>query len=707
MLPFRPSLVSPLVALSLLGATDAQSPLVDKTLVVWAAPANLSQRGGSAVTLDDRRGHFDGIVFGELAPARWMAGSDYFRRTTREQTGFPAETTAGQALVQIAIAYAGRTVTVHRDGAVYSRHGIEAAQPFDDDSVVVLGLRHLDAADRACFAGSIADARIYDRALSREQIAGLRPHEAGEPAPWAWWSFADGATGDRTGRFPASTSFGNARVADGRLWLDGDGAHLVASKASLAAHSARHDHEQQNRSARALRERLLADPHRPRYHFVAPEGVCIPFDPNGATFWRGRYHLFHIFQDRGRHDWGHVSSADLLYWRHHPTGLVDGMFSGNCFLDARGRPTMCYHQVGLGNALAVALDDELDSWRKLDTNPITPATRPGDPHHDRYRSWDPFGWYEDGSYYAIFGGNRPAVVKASEPAGPWRYVGDLFAHGVDGAALDEDVSCADFFELDGKRVLLCISHRLGCRYYTGVWRDERFHPTFHARLSQVDNTLFAPESLRDDQGRRIMWAWILDAPGIAARAPAGWSGTMSLPRVLTLGKDGSLHMAPPVELERLRQRPRRHADLVVPADGATPLPDCGGDSIELAITWLPGAAREYGVEVCRSPGGEETTRVRYDAEARRVEIDTTRSSLGDAPRAVEFAPLALADGEPLRLRVFVDRSVVEVFANDRQALVRRIYPTRRDSVGVRLYANGDAATAASVEAWDLAPTNPF
>ena len=233
-------------------------------------------------------------------------------------------------------------------------------------------------------------------------------------------------------------------------------------------------------NARALRERILSDPERPGYHFVIPEGVAMPFDPNGAIYWKGRYHLFYIFQDtrlgKKSDHWGHMSSADLFHWRHHPTGLLDGMYSGNCFLNREGVPTICYHQKGQGNAMAVALDDDLNEWKKLDSNPITPRTREGDEHHGKYRSWDPFGWLEGDTYYAIFGGQRPAVAKAPALEGEWKYAGDLFAHGVEGVSFDEDVSCPDLFELDGKHVLLCISHRLGCRYYVGDWRGRAVPP---------------------------------------------------------------------------------------------------------------------------------------------------------------------------------------------------------------------------------------
>jgi beta-fructofuranosidase len=57
--------------------------------------------------------------------------------------------------------------------------------------------------------------------------------------------------------------------------------------------------------------------------------------------------------------------------------------------------------------------------------------------------------------------------------------------------------------------------------------------------------------------------------------------------------------------------------------------------------------------------------------------------------------------------VFVDRSVVEAFANDRQAAMRRIYPTRADSVGVSLFSQGGAAKVRRVTAWEMSPSNPF
>ncbi len=464
-------------------------------------------------------------------------------------------------------------------------------------------------------------------------------------------------------------------------------------------------------NARELRERVLSDPERPGYHFVMPEGVAMPFDPNGAIYWKGRYHLFYIFQDtrlgKKSDHWGHASSTDLFHWRHHPTGLLDGMYSGNCFLNKDGVPTICYHQKGQGNAMAVALDDDLNEWKKLDSNPITPRTREGDEHHGKFRSWDPFGWLEGDAYHAIFGGGRPAVVKSSALDGEWQYVGDLFAHGVEGVSLDEDVSCPDLFRLGGKDVLLCISHRIGCRYYIGEWRDEQFHPESHAQMSWVDNSFFAPESLEDGKGRRIMWAWILDEPLFGTRTKHGWSGTLSLPRVLSLGEDGLLRMDIPEEIEALRYGGVRKGPLTVPSGEDLPVDGVAGNSLELIVEMEGAGASRFGVKVCASPDGQEETAVFYDVKEKLLKVDTRKSGPDDTPKAVEAAPFQLRDGERLKLRVFVDKSVVEVFANSRQAIARRIYPSRRDSVAVRLFSSRGDAHVHSLKAWKITPSNSY
>ena len=153
---------------SLAPAQTPEPSLADKTLVVWVAPANLTQRGGSALTIDDGRDQFDGIVFGELAAAKWMAGSDMFSRTQKEQNDFPAETADAKTFVQIAIVYQGRQVTAYRNGQQYSQHTMATGpQAFGPQSIVMIGKRHRRQADKAHFGGAIDDAHLRSGADPR------------------------------------------------------------------------------------------------------------------------------------------------------------------------------------------------------------------------------------------------------------------------------------------------------------------------------------------------------------------------------------------------------------------------------------------------------------------------------------------------------------------------------------------------------------
>ena len=383
------------------------------------------------------------------------------------------------------------------------------------------------------------------------------------------------------------------------------------------------------------------------------------------------------------------------------------MYSGNCFINEHGIPTMCYHQVNSGNSLAVALDDDLDGWRKLSTNPITPNTVEGDQYHNKYRSWDPFGWFDGEHYYSIFGGEHPAVAKSKHLDGPWEYTGDLFAHGLEGVSINEDVSCAELFRLGNKDVLLCISHRLGCRYYVGKWKNDQFYPEYHSRMSWIDNMFFAPESLTDSSGRRIMWAWILDYRDFSDRAKDQWSGTLSLPRVLNLNKNGSLDIDVAAEVEKLRYQSFSLPPFVVQADSDARIDGTFGNSFELIIEFDVSDAQELGVKVCVSEDESEYTIISYDQNAELLKVDTTNSGPEKSPKSIESAPLVLSKGEKLILRVFVDKSVIEIFANSRQAIARRIFPEKTDSTGVKVFTKGSNVEVTKFKSWQIAPSNPY
>ncbi len=746
-----------------LQAQTADAPLGDKTLLVWAAPATLEQGGGSSLTIDNGDGTFDGIVYGELEPRRWMPGSDNFARTEKRQAQWPAETASADQFVQLAIVYRGREISVYRNGKQYATYTMaHRPQQFGPRPLVLFGRRHLDARDtERTFAGRIKDARIYDRALDRSTIAALKPGRvSGKVKPWAWWSFADEGLREKTGRFNQINLVGDVRVENGCLVLAGKGATLISASVRGSTDgsttwapipgewsSTSPVPPEVLRSARLLRERFLADPFRPTYHFCVPEDMGMPGDPNGAFYHAGRYHLMYLYNRNGSgFSWGHISSRDLVHWRHHPDAIGpgggdQGCFSGGAFVDDDGRAYLSYWMLwgARGIGLARSSDAAFDRWTKLDVNPVIRSTdwgltetKESDGRTLVYGSADPSNiWKKDGRYYMLAGnllvldkfGRAPDApleqqgdrlyLFVSDDLKSWKYLHVFYERNPEWTDRSEDNMCPSFLPLpsrpdggpaSGKHLLLFISHNKGCQYYVGEYRNDRFFPLNHGRMTWVDNTYFAPEAFVDGSGRQVMWSWLTDNP--PGEEQKGWSGVYGLPRTLWLGEDGTLRMRPVPELETLRCHERTWEDTTL-ADGRTrQLDGVVGDACELQMEIEPGTTTRCGVKVRASGDGKEETLLYYDPSARQLVFDATRS--GTMGRmVVERAPLDLRPGEPLRLRVFVDKSVVEVYANDRQAITRRVYPARAESLGVIVFADGGSAEFKNLRAWEIAPSNPF
>ena len=510
-----------------------------------------------------------------------------------------------------------------------------------------------------------------------------------------------------------------------------------------------HDTEQALRSARQLQERFARDPYRPRFHFLPPGGWLN--DPNGALYWHGRYHLFYQYypdaaysitehRDGSRKHlpicWGHASSSDLIHWAHHPIALqpslpgVDGhaCFSGHV-VDNDGVATIIYFGVPGGSCIATSSDYWLDRWAKH-PRAVIPRPRPGDPDHGRYSGGDPCMWQEGDQWYALCGFRSPqggdtASLFRSRDTLHWEFVHDFYESRRDWTSARDDCAVPDFFPLGDTHMLLYMSHQAGARYYLGGWRDETFYPEVHGHMNWAGGQLNAPKSMLDGNGRRLMWGWVCEARTKDAQRAAGWAGILSLPRVLSLSAGGHLLIEPPVELHALRHNHRRRTGIRLAGDADHPIPEVRGNCLELAVDCDPGDADEVGVRVCCAPDGSEHTSISYRPEAQELVIDTRASSgrsdlMQPWPRPwaalfsdpvkelatteqvyVQRAPLALQAREPLKLRIFIDRSVVEVFANGRQCMTQRIYPARRDSLGVALFSSGGSACCTALDAWDM------
>ncbi len=168
--------------------------------------------------------------------------------------------------------------------------------------------------------------------------------------------------------------------------------------------------------------------------------------------------------------------------------------------------------------------------------------------------------------------------------------------------------------------------------------------------------------------------------------------------------------------------------MTLPANQEIVLEHIQGNAMEIVAEIDPKNAPLVEMNILRSPGKEEHTRIgffkqigfrdweRYggwgdkvaEASDSLIMIDSSYSSeLPDVRlRAPEIAPVYIKPGERLKLRVFIDRSVVEVFVNGRQCVALRVYPGRPDRLGVSLRAQGQDAALERFDAWQMKSIYP-
>jgi beta-fructofuranosidase len=471
----------------------------------------------------------------------------------------------------------------------------------------------------------------------------------------------------------------------------------------------------------ASRARLAEDPARPLYHFSPPENYMN--DPNGICQWGGMYHLFYQFRPDGIDNvhWGHSVSEDLVHWEDLPLALYPDQekdcFSGQTLVE-EDRVIATYHGTGAGNSIATATDPLLLNWEKHPSNPVIPIVDIDD-NGMPYRVFDPCIWKEADGYYALSGvfqdGERSIDCKGvdhlfrTQDLENWEYVGKLIENDYR-TEPGEDYAVPNFWPIgNDKHMLLFFSHKRGGQYFVGDYDTDthRFSPDYHGRMNygplSVGN-LHAPSATIDDSGRYLSIFNVKES-----RETRGWDNVMTVPRVLSLADDNSLLIAPVPELEELRFNKKSVAETNIPANQDIVLPGIAGSAIEIHAVIDPNDAREVGLNVLRSPDATELTRISFfhRGSARwgtpQLQIDGSQSSTGAdvLGRPPETGPLDIPDGEHLRLRIFIDRSIVEVFANDIQCLTLRAYPESPASTGVSVFAKGNTATLKSLDCWQM------
>lgn len=482
------------------------------------------------------------------------------------------------------------------------------------------------------------------------------------------------------------------------------------------------------------------DRYRPQFHAIPNSGWMN--EPHAPFYYKGQYHLFFQKNPFGpfwrQIHWGHWVSPDMVHWREMPIALApeddtlapDGIWSGSAAYRKDGTPVLFFtagndavpihERTGLAVPKDIG-DPDLLNWEKFPT-PVTlqqaGAGRTGD-----FR--DPFVFRDESrdSWFQLVG----SVVPGSSGAGlvyespdllNWTYRGPLFTI--------DPVKYPDFvrtFELpvllpigkgkDGReRHVFMADLKAQAYYWTGIFdaASARFIPDSEApRVFDLGEGHFSgPSGFVDPKtGRTIVFSIAQGERTAQIDWESGWAHNAGLPVEMKIGPDGDLRLAPIDELKSLREALLLDLRDVTPAAAAAALSQVGGDMIELELELAPatGSSAKRGLVLRKAPDNSEHTDLYVDLARQRFEIDREHTTLDPDMRSRGVQGGAFdAAGENLRLRVFLDRSMVEAYLNERKSLTSRVFPARPDASGLALMAAPEDRVV-NLKVWRLKASN--
>ncbi|EKZ6374663.1 glycoside hydrolase family 32 protein [Klebsiella aerogenes] len=452
----------------------------------------------------------------------------------------------------------------------------------------------------------------------------------------------------------------------------------------------------------------------PRYHLAARAGWIN--DPNGLVWFDGWYHAFyqhHPYSNQwGPMHWGHARSKDLVQWEHLPVALApegpedkDGCFSGSAVVDG---DTLALIYTGHKFHGDPADENNLYQVQCLATSRdgihferqgMVIDTPPG-MHHFR----DPKVWREGESWYMVVGARVDDVGQVrlyrSDDLRYWQDAGILAQAE---AGMGYMWECPDFFELDGKRVLMFSPQGMAADgfarrnlfqsgYLLGDWQPGQPFVREEAFVElDSGHDFYAPQSFLTPDGRRIVIGWLDMWESPLPEQQDGWAGMLSLPRELSLGAYNRLLMRPAKEVEGLRRDWFPWPVSSLKNQQLTMVEHC--ETMEVNLHWdmANSCAEQYGLSF------GEGLKVYVDNQMQRLVLERRYPQYG----LCGTRSVPLPAGSALKLRLFFDSSSVEVFVNDGEAcLSSRIYPDARRRE-LALFSWSGSAALIDGGAWNL------
>lgn len=466
-------------------------------------------------------------------------------------------------------------------------------------------------------------------------------------------------------------------------------------------------------------EKMIPADHRPSLHLSVRTGWMN--DPNGFSYYKGRYHMFYQYYPYDSHwdsmHWGHAVSDDLLHWDYLPAALApdesydrDGCFSGNAMTLPDGRQLLMYTGVvqerQKNKAVVdwqnqcIAVGDGVD-YEKYENNPVIEAKDlPEGFSRQDFR--DPKLWRKSDGTYRCIVGNRPAdgsgqiLLFSSPDCFSWKYE-KVFAANNNRFGLMWE--CPDFFLLDGSAVLLVSPQDMlpeGFEYHNGngtlclIGDYDEKTDTFTERYNQsVDYGIdfYAPQTVLTPDGRRIMMGWMQNWDTCTMRSPdEPWMGQMSLPRELSV-RDGRLYQTPTREFDALRCNKTVHEK--VNFTGTISLEGVSGRRIDMELTLRRGDAQtlyqKFAVRFAQKD--QYHTSLSFRPRESILKIDRKFSGSRRAIIHQRRSLVNSAEGS-LKLRIILDRFSAEVFVNDGEQVLTATMYTDQAADGISFFSDG-------------------
>lgn len=469
-------------------------------------------------------------------------------------------------------------------------------------------------------------------------------------------------------------------------------------------------------------EKLIKKEERPAFHLSTRTGWMN--DPNGFSYYNGKYHMFYQYNPYetkwGPMHWGHAVSSDLLHWEYLPAVLAPdedydgdgGCFSGSALTLPDGRQLLMYtgvrreHQTNTIvrdiQTQCLAVGDGVD-YEKYEANPVLDETDLPE-GSSRFDFRDPKMWQNtNGTYNCVVGncrtdGDGQVLLFHSEDGFHWEFQKILVSNNHRFGRMWE---CPDFFQLDGKWVLLTSPQDMlpqGFEYHNGNGTlcligeyNEKTGDFTEQKNQSVDYGIdfYAPQTMLAPDGRRIMIGWMQnwDATNLSTPEERLWFGQMSLPRELSI-KNGRLYQRPVRELDELRRNKVVHKNVTF--SGITRLDGINGRRVDMELTLRAEDKEKLYQKFAVRFAQNDTyhTAISFRPLESILKVDRKFSGTRRAIVHQRRSLVDSSDGE-LKLRIILDRFSVEIFVNDGEQVMSATLYTDPKIDGISFFADGN------------------